>query len=133
MTIMISIDNFSRIPVYQQIADGLKREIVLGILPVGAQLTSVRELSIGLGINPNTVQKAYIELEREGLIRSVPGKGSFVASDAAEQIRRVVGKEESERIRASANRLASAGFSEEVVLEWIHDVFNNYSEGAKRT
>lgn len=120
---MINIDNYSRIPVYQQITDEIKREIVIGILPADEQLPSVRELSIGLEINPNTVQKAYIELERQGLIRSVPGKGSFVASDAAEQIKRIIAKEESEQIRASAKKLADIGFSEETVLEWIHEIF----------
>ncbi len=71
---MISVDNFSRIPVYQQIIDEIKEDIIVGVLSPGEQLSSVRELSIGLSINPNTVQKAYIELERQGLIYSVPGK-----------------------------------------------------------
>lgn len=120
---MISVDNFSRIPVYQQIIDEIKEDIIVGVLSPGEQLSSVRELSIGLSINPNTVQKAYIELERQGLIYSVPGKGSFVAQDADSQIRRLVAQEESEKIRSSALRLASAGFKEEIVLEWIHDIF----------
>ena len=122
---MISIDIYSRTPVYQQIIDEMKKEIVLGILPPGAQLSSVRELSIELDINPNTVQKAYIELERQGLIHSVPGKGSFVTEDAGSQIRRLIAQEESERIRAAAGHLASVGFSEEIILEWIHDIFRN--------
>lgn len=72
-------------PIYQQVHDGFRRQILAGVLRPGVQLPSVRELSTRLAVNPNTVQRAYRELEQEGCVYSVRGKGSFVAdaSDAA--------------------------------------------------
>mgnify|MGYP005804156925 FL=1 len=67
-------------PIYGRIKDGLRRLIVTGALAAGEKLPSVRSLATDLAINPNTIQRAYAELEREGFIYSVPGKGSF-ASD----------------------------------------------------
>ena len=60
--------------------DGLRRLIVSGSLPLGEKLPSVRELSTQLTINPNTIQKAYRDLESEGYIYTVTGKGTFVAA-----------------------------------------------------
>ena len=81
------IDKFSSKPVYEQIVDGVERNILLGIYPVGAHLPSVRELSVDLGINPNTIQKSYTELIRRGVICSSPGSGCFVTPQAKRKIR----------------------------------------------
>lgn len=75
---MISLDMQSRIPIYEQIANGISRLCLTGVLMSDEKLPSVRSLAIELGINPNTVQKAYQQLERNGLIYSVEGRGSFV-------------------------------------------------------
>jgi len=64
-------------PIYEQIRDELRRMITTGVIPDGEKLPSVRELASGLAINPNTIQRAYRELEGEGCIISLPGKGSF--------------------------------------------------------
>ena len=66
-------------PIYEQVRDGLRKLIVSGALPGGEKLPSVRELAAQLAINPNTIQRAYRELEQEGYLYSVPGKGSFAA------------------------------------------------------
>lgn len=66
-------------PIYEQIHDAYRQQILSGALPVGSKLPSVRELSAQLAVNPNTIQRAYRELEREGCTYSVQGKGSFVA------------------------------------------------------
>lgn len=65
-------------PIYEQVKDGLRREILTGMLVPDDKIPSVREAASQLVINPNTIQKAYRELESEGYIYSVPGKGSFV-------------------------------------------------------
>ena len=70
-------------PIYEQIADALRRQIDAGILQPGEKLPSVRELSGQLTINPNTIQRAYRELEADGRIESFAGKGSFVRSGCA--------------------------------------------------
>lgn len=75
---MISIDNRSRIPIYEQLINGFKLQMMNGVLLPDDQLPSVRQLAQELTINPNTIQKAYRELEHLGYTYSVPGKGSFV-------------------------------------------------------
>lgn len=76
---MINLDYKDGRTLHQQIEDGFRELIINGILKADEQLPSVRELSICLTVNPNTVQKAYKELETAGYIYSVKGKGNFVA------------------------------------------------------
>lgn len=80
---MINIDKQSRIPVYEQLVDSFEKEIILGIRQPDSIIPSVRALSVELGINPNTVQKAYLELERRNITYSVPGVGRFVSAEGA--------------------------------------------------
>ena len=79
---MFQIDPLSRIPVYEQIKNQLEKFILNGTIHPGEQIPSVRGLSLELSINPNTILKAYSELDRRGLICSVPGKGYFVCENA---------------------------------------------------
>lgn len=83
---MFQIDAMSRIPVYEQIVEQMERFVLAGIMKPNDKLPSVRNLSVELSINPNTIQKAYTELDRRGVVCSVPGRGSFVAADAVEKI-----------------------------------------------
>ncbi|WP_017811594.1 MULTISPECIES: GntR family transcriptional regulator [Paenibacillus] len=76
---MFELDVRSRKPIYEQLMDKIKEMILYGILKPDEQLPSVRTLSAQLTVNPNTIQKAYRELEREGYIYSQAGKGSFVS------------------------------------------------------
>ena len=75
---MVHLDYRDARPIYAQIADGFRDQIRSGVLGDGERLPSVRELAMELTINPNTIQRAYRELEVQGWIASVPGKGSFV-------------------------------------------------------
>ena len=75
---MIHLDYRDARPIYAQIASNLRSQIETGILQADDRLPSVRELAAELAINPNTIQRAYRELEAEGWIASVPGKGCFV-------------------------------------------------------
>ena len=76
---MIVIDYSDRRPLYEQITDRFKQLIVKGVLLPDDQMPSVRNLAMELSINPNTIQRSYQELERQGFIYSVKGKGSFVS------------------------------------------------------
>ena len=78
---MININFRDPRPIYEQVRDGFRQLILSGVLPAGDKMPSVRELAAQLTINPNTIQRAYRELEAEGYIYSVAGKGSFVAND----------------------------------------------------
>lgn len=86
---MIALDYQSRVPIYRQIEDRVLELILLGEYTSDTQLPSVRSLAVELGINPNTIQKAYQELEQDGIIYTVTGKGSFVrgVERAKEQLR----------------------------------------------
>ena len=75
---MVHLDYRDARPIYTQIADEFRTQITAGILLDGEKMPSVRELAAQLAINPNTIQRAYRELEMQGYIASVPGKGSFV-------------------------------------------------------
>ena len=76
---MISINTRDPRPIYVQIKESLCRLILKGVLREGERMPSVRDLAGQLAINPNTIQRAYRELENEGFIYSMTGKGSFVA------------------------------------------------------
>lgn len=84
---MFDIDVKSRVPIYEQITENVKRLIIQGVLLPEEKLPSVRNFAQELTINPNTIQKAYRELEREGYVISRPGKGSFV-NDMTETMNR---------------------------------------------
>ena len=84
---MVLLDYRDARPIYTQIADGFREQIASGILRSGDKLPSVRELAASLTINPNTIQRSYRQLEAEGWIVTVPGKGCLVsgAAEAQEQ------------------------------------------------
>ena len=76
---MIRLDYRDARPIYEQVKDGLRRLMVTGVLAPGEKLPSVRSLAMDLAINPNTIQRAYAQLEMEGYVYSVAGRGTFVA------------------------------------------------------
>jgi len=99
------IDNASDRPVYQQIIDQIKRDIALGKLIKDEKLPTVRQLAKQLAINPNTIAKAYRQLEQEGIIVTKPGTGAFVTtldSNLSRSVRRKIVSEELERIAIEA-------------------------------
>ena len=77
---MLTLDYRDVRPIYTQICDGIREQILTGILKEGDRLPSVRELATTLTINPNTIQRSYGILEQEGWILCVPGKGNFVSA-----------------------------------------------------
>lgn len=76
---MIHLDYRDSKPIYEQVKEGYRKLILQGVLQKDEKMPSVRETATSLTINPNTIQRAYRELEQEGFIYSVPGKGSFVS------------------------------------------------------
>ena len=108
---MIPVDFRDARPIYEQVRDGFRQLILSGVLPADSWLPSVRELASELAINPNTIQRAYRELEAEGYICPVPGRGSFVRQgDAAARARRA---ELLERWDALSGELKLLGLTEE--------------------
>ena len=103
---MIKIDWQSGVPAYDQIVQGMIRLKAVGAFAAGDQLPSVRSLAVSLGVNPNTVQKAYLLLESKGVIYSVAGRGSFFAEGAtAEQALQTAALEKLSAAAAETARL----------------------------
>ncbi len=119
---MFQIDPMSRTPVYEQIIAQAEKFITSGLLAPGDQMPSVRGLSLTLKINPNTIQKAYSELDLRGIIQSVPGKGCYVSKDA----KRILDRHSRSRIdelAALASELASLGICEDDLIDCIRKVY----------
>ena len=83
MPAIFTVDPRSGIPLYLQLIEQVKRAVALGTLDSGEQLPTVKALALDLTINPNTVARAYRDLEREGVIETSPGRGSFIRANGA--------------------------------------------------
>ena len=114
---MIQLNYRDPRPIYEQIKSELKRLILTQALAPGEKLPSVRELAAQLAINPNTIQRAYRELDAEGYTVSIAGKGSFVAEIAV--IRRQQRQQEVELFLQAANRLRALGFTTQELTAFL--------------
>ena len=124
---MILIDYKSRTPIYEQIIENVKTLIVSGVLERDQQLLSVRQLAQELAINPNTIQRAYQELEREGIIYSLKGRGSFVGSSLGE-LRTVQQAELLAQLEAVSRELKQLEVSKEQILAVVAQVYGTEKE-----
>lgn len=113
---MITLDYQSRTPIYEQIVNEIERYISLGILKADEQLPSIREFAMTLGINPNTVKKAYEELERRGSITVISTKGTFVSKNIGGVSERKI-KETIKKIRDEIKELEKLGMSKEDIIK----------------
>lgn len=113
---MFIIDPLSRTPVYEQIISQLERFVVQGVLHPGDQVPSVRSLSVQLGINPNTILKAFSELAARGIISAAAGRGYFICPDA-QQVLAKLWHERLRELRALCAELAQAGITWEEILQ----------------
>ena len=120
---MVHLDYRDARPIYAQIADNLRSQITAGILQANDRLPSVRELAAELAINPNTIQRAYRELEAQGFIASVPGKGCFVCSGNRHDRHQPLWDAFDEAIR----QLQDAGVTKEELLRHIQQGGNRHA------
>lgn len=111
---MIVLDYRDSRPLYQQVKDSLRRMMLTELLEPDEKLPSVRSLATQLAINPNTIQRAYAELEAEGYIYSVAGRGSFVSAGDGEHLRRIA--ELTGRLVPLLEELKSLGYTREQLL-----------------
>ena len=119
---MIQIDWQSRTPIYDQLIRGVVRLKSLGVLQPGDKLPSVRSLAAQLGVNPNTVQKAYQMLENQGVIYSVSGKGSFLSDLAGASDELLQAAED--RVRHVLSEAAQTGVRKERVIRIADEVYS---------
>ena len=125
---MFIIDSMSRQPVYEQIIRQLERFVLTGALKPGDQLPSVRSLSMSLSINPNTIQKAYAELDFRGIIYSVPGRGCFV-SENAEKLLMEYQRSRLGDIEELAREMAMAGIPRQDVMACVNAAYDQMEKG----
>ncbi len=113
------VDTASRLPLYQQLAQQIREAIARGELQPEASLPSVRQLSRDLVINPNTVARAYTELEREGLLVSRPGRGIYVAQPRNDLTRAARDRRLTEQLDLWLTQAVHLGYSAEEVLALV--------------
>ncbi len=111
---LIELDYKDRRPIYEQVTEKLASMMMLGVLEENSQLPSVRSMAVALSINPNTIQRAYAELERQGYIYSIKGKGSFVTDTS--KMKQFRQKEAMEKVLEAASEAARLGLAEEEIL-----------------
>ncbi len=125
---MVNIDYRDGRSVHEQIEDGFRNLIIKGILAPDEQLPSVRELSIELTVNPNTVQKAYKGLELDGYIYSVKGKGNFVS--AAKDVRKTQGTDNLyQTLKRTVSELMFLGEDEDKIKSFIENIYSQKEAG----
>lgn len=118
---MIILDYKDRRPIYEQIVERFQELMIAGVMEKDTQLPSVRSLAMDLSINPNTIQRAYAELERQGYTYSVKGKGNFVADNS--NIRENKKKTLYARQEELAQESLLLGVKEEQLVGIIHQIY----------
>ena len=121
MAAIFTVDPRSGVPLYLQLIEQVKRAVALGALAPGEQLPTVKALALDLTINPNTVARVYRELERDGIIETSPGRGSFVRSDRAPGAARDAVAQTASRALADAVREAKAVGLDPATLRALFD------------
>jgi GntR family transcriptional regulator len=116
---VLHVDTSSNLPIYQQLAQQIREAIARGELEPDASLPSVRQLSRELVVNPNTVARAYTELEREGLLVGRPGRGIYVAQPRHELTRAARDQRLTEQIDRWLTEAVHLGYSAEEVLALV--------------
>ncbi len=121
---MFILDKLSRQPIYEQMIDQVEKMILQGVLKPGDPLPSVRQLSMEISVNPNTLQKAYAELDRRGICFSSPGNGRFVSEDAETAIQNSR-RQGLNQLEVLVGELAMAGIDKDTVMDVVVRAYNN--------
>lgn len=128
---MIRIDYRSGRPIYEQLVNGFEKLVLNGCLKPGDQIPSVRQMALELSINPNTIHRAYTELERRSIIFSVKGRGSYVTTDT-----QLIRHEREQNLRSRLESLAAearaSGMSEEGIVSALQDGYNGIEGESKK-
>lgn len=119
MPAVLTVDPRSGVPIYLQIVEQVKRSVALGILRSGERLPTVKQLATDLTVNPNTVARAYRDLERDSVIETAPGRGSFVRADADGAGRAAVADLARDAIESAVREAKSVGAAREDVRRLI--------------
>jgi len=124
---MFQIDAMSRKPIYEQLIEQIEKFIISGVLSGGDQLPSVRSLSLTLSVNPNTIQKAYNELDIKGIITSVQGKGCFISNDAVTKLCMTRASNLGE-LKKTISEYAMAGIDKETIINIVESAYKSIKD-----
>ncbi len=128
---MFQIDLVSRVPVYEQLTEQLEHFILTDIFKAEQQIPSIRSVSLKYSINPRTVLKAYNDLDKRGLVQSVPGKGYFVSRDAKQKLSEANHAKLTE-LTEMIKEMALAGVTKENVLLCVESAYKDNTEGGNK-
>ena len=117
---MINLDYTNRTPIYEQIVNEIEKYVALGVLKEKEQIMSIRELASTLGINPNTVKKAYSILETKGIITSISTKGTFIKENASKVKEETINNYLAD-IKSIMDKLSKLGLSKDEIIKWVED------------
>lgn len=120
--VRIRLDDHSGVPVYRQIIDQVRGGIASGALRAGDQLPTVRQLAVDLSINPNTVVRAYRELELGGLLDSNQGTGTFIRAQALEGGKQERARQLDQIVHDCLSRAGAAGFTIQDIMERLSEM-----------
>ena len=118
---MIQLDYKDRRPLYDQVAERFKELILTGVLQPDEKIPSVRSMAIELSVTPNTIQRAYSELEKAGYIYTVTGRGNFVSDGTTLQdihLQQLLGQ-----VRSAISQAKNAGISRDEILETLELIY----------
>ncbi len=118
---MIILDYRDKRPIYEQVVEKLERLIVGGGLESNTKMPSVRSLAMELAVNPNTIQRAYAQLEQDGYLYTVSGRGSFVAHES--EWRASKEKQLTEKLKSVVQEAKEAGMKQEQILNVVAEVY----------
>ena len=118
---MIVLDYQDRRPLYEQVEEKFRNLILIGALEHGSPMPSVRQLAMELSINPNTIQRAYMQLEQEGLIYPVKGKGNFIAD--SEEVRKISKASYTEELKTLIRKGKAMGMEAEELIYIIRECY----------
>ena len=118
MGLDINLDYQSRIPIYEQIVNNIEKYVAVGILREKSQIRSIRELANNLGINPNTVKKAYDILENRGVIMTISTKGTFISNNTKMVLENKIDNEIN-LIKDKIRELENMGISKKEIMKRI--------------
>jgi GntR family transcriptional regulator len=128
-----NVDPRSGVPLYTQLIEQVKRSIAVGALAPGERLPTVKQLAVDLTINANTVARAYRDLERDGVIETSPGRGSFVRDGDLVQMRKTVTDVAAVALEAAIRDARSIGVERNTLEALVHRLIERwYTEGDRR-
>jgi GntR family transcriptional regulator len=134
MPSVFTVDPHSGVPIYLQLIEQVKRSVALGVLAPGEQLPTVKQLATDLTINPNTVARVYRELERDGIIETSPGRGSFIrANGGVGNATRAAEDVASAAIDAAVREAKSIGIAPRQALELFRRAIARWYPGDHET